>query len=247
MPKFTLKTNFTQDALTMLYATGTNVVVAKPSASDSTPNVAWIVYRPLQGNVMSWEEQYGIYSSTESIQNGVTLTQMSITNFPATDGQVYALGPAGFFGPPQAGGNSGSYTAVNQYNNLPPVGPGYLTFGLFQNASVNGAAMNGNAVSAAPVPYKSTAVMTPYTTVYIWTQSQVKSNTVVTTVSSVQTKVTFGGSKTEISLSYDPQTGGFVTTGSSLKVHESTGRLVASGGEGLPEGISLEHRLPVLS
>jgi len=246
MPKFTLKTSFTQESLTMLYATGTNVVVAKPSASDSSPNVAWVVFRPLQANTMAWEEQYGIYTSTQSIQNGATLDQMSATNFPATEGQVYTLGLFGFFGPPQGGGSQGSYTAVNQYNNLPPAGPGYLTFGLFQNASVNGAAMNGNAVSAAPVPYRSTATMTPFTTVYIWTQSMVKSNTVVTTVTSTQTKVTFGGSTTSISLAFDPQTGGFVNVGSSLKVEETTGKFLASGGKELPEGITLDYRLPVL-
>lgn len=196
---------------------------------------------------MTWEEQYGIYTSTQSIQNGATLTQLSITPFPAVDGQVYALGSAGFFGPPQGGGSLGSYTAVNQYNNLPPNGPGYLTFGLYQNASVNGSAMNGNAVSAAAVPYQSTAVMTPFTTIYIWTQSQVRSNTVVTTVSSTQTKVTFGGAIREVSLNFNPQTGGFIPAGASLKTEAKSGKLLMAGGEELGEGITVQHRLPMLA
>lgn len=37
MPTFTLKTNFTQDSLTMLYATGTNIVVAKPTPVTALP------------------------------------------------------------------------------------------------------------------------------------------------------------------------------------------------------------------
>lgn len=242
MPTFTLNTSFTQTDLSMLYATGTNVVVAKP-ASGGLPNVAWIVFRPLQANSMTWDEQYGIYASTQSIVNGAVLTQMSATPFPSTDGQVYTLGPAGFFGPPGPGGTPGSFTAVNQYNNLPS--PGYLTFGLYQNATVNGASLLGNAVSAAPVLYQRTAVMTPFTTVYIWTQSQVNSNTVVTTVTSVQTKVVFGGTVTQISLAYDASTGGFVNTGATLKAEKATGRLTASGGK-LPEGISLEYHLPFL-
>lgn len=86
--------------------------------------------------------------------------------------------------------------------------------------------------------------MTPSTTVYIWVQSQVKSNTVVTTLTSTLTKADFGGSVTEISLTYDANTGGFVNNGGVLKVDEATGS-TAVGGE-LPEGISLEHHLPIL-
>jgi hypothetical protein len=241
---FTLNTTFTQDALTMLNATGTNVVVAKPSIGNSAPNVAWIVFQPLPNNQLVWEEQYGIYASTQSIQNGATLTQLAATPFPAAEGLAYTLLPAGFFGPPQAsGGSAGSFTALNQFNNLPPSGPGFMTFGLYQNATVNGSAANGNAVSAAGVLYQSTAVMTPFTNVYIWTQSQVKSNTVVTTVTSVQTEVTFGGETTEIDLSYDPTTGQFVTIGQSSK---KQGGLVTAAGK-LPAGVSLKHYMPVLS
>jgi len=246
MPSFTLNTTFNQTDLTMLYATGTNVVVAKPSSMTAAPNVAWVVFRPLPANGMSWEEQYGIYASTQNIQNGATLTQMAITPFPASSGQVYAMGPAGFFGPPQGGGIPNSYSAVNQYNNLPPNGQGYLTFGLYQNASVNGQSMNANAVSAAAVPYQSTAVMTPFTTIYIWTASAVTSNTVVTKVSSVQTEVTFGGSITEIDLQYDSSTGAFVNVGGSIDVDSKTGQLALAGGPKLPSGISLAYHLPTL-
>lgn len=246
MPRYTLNTTFSQSSLDTLHATGSNVVVAKPSSSGGTPNVAWVVYYPLQANTMTWEEQYGIYASTSSIQNGATLYQMSQTSFPAGEGKVYVLEPAGYFGGPQSGGSAGSYTAVNQFNNLAPAGPGYLTFGLFQNATVNGSAMNGNAVSAAGVPYQNTAVMTPYTTVYIWTQAQVKSNTVVTLVTSVMTEVTFGGSVTEVSLQYDPTTGGFVNTGGTLAFDQKASRLVASGGEKLPAGVSVRHHVPLL-
>lgn len=244
MPPFTLNSTFSQTDLTTLSATGTNVVVAKPSSHTAAPNVAWVVFRPLPSNIMSWEEQYGIYASTQGIQNGATLTQMAITTFPASSGQVYAMGPAGFFGPPQGGGVSDSYSAINQYNNLPS--PGFLTFGLYQNANVNGSSMSANAVSAALVPYQSTSVMTPFTSIYIWTASQVTSNTVVTKVTSVQTEVTFGGSTTEIDLVYDASTGGFVNVGSSIVTDPKTGQLALAGGSKLPDGISLKYHVPTL-
>lgn len=222
MPTFQLNTKFTEADLERFYASGSNVVVAKPTEGGQ-PNVAWLVYRPLIANTVTWEEKYGIYASNAEIQNGARLTQMSQTEFPAQDGRRYTLQPAGAFGSSEPGGTAGSYTATNEYDNLPK---GLLTFGLFQDAEVNGASMDGNAVSAAPVPYRSTAVMTPYTTVYLWIQSQVQSNTVVTVVTSPMTQVTFGGSVAEISLAYDATTGTFVPTSSAKSAKEEIGHSV---------------------
>jgi len=227
MPSYTLRTAFTEDDLVRFNAAGSNVVVAKPNAGGA-PNVAWVVYRPFVANTMTWVEQYGIYASnTELTTGGAQLTQMSKTEYPAADGKIYPLNAAGFFSAPSSGGNAGSYTAQNGYNNLPK---GYLTFGLYQNAVVNGTATNGNAVSAAAVQFNYTAEITPFTTIYLWLQSSVKSNSVVTTVTSPQTKVTFGGSVTEVSLAYDPMTGTFVTAAQ----------------QALPEGVTLEYHVPEL-
>lgn len=227
MPTFTLDTAFTENDLQRFLASGSNVVVAKP-AGGGAPNVAWVVYRPLLTNTMTWEENYGIYASNADIINGVQLTQMSQTPYPAVAGATYSLNPAGFFGPPSSGGTPNAYTAENEYDNLPK---GYLTMGLYQDATVNGAPVRGNAVSAAPVIYQSTAVMTPFTTVYLWIQSGVVSNTVVTTVTSPKTMVTFGGSITNVSLRYDASTGIF---------------LPAAADDALGEGISLDHLIPAL-
>jgi hypothetical protein len=106
-----------------------------------------------------------------------------------------------------------------------------LTFGLFPDAVVNGKPANGNAISPAPVLYNSTAQMTPFTTIYLWVQSQVQSNSVVTLVTSPMTKVTFGGATTSISLAYDSHTGTFITQGDAKLV----------------QGLALDHLLPALS
>ena len=58
MPTFELNTEFSDEDLSRLYITGTNIVVAKPTPGGGTPNVAWIVYRPMAKNKMTWEEQY---------------------------------------------------------------------------------------------------------------------------------------------------------------------------------------------
>lgn len=208
---YTLNTDFSKDDLTRFQTTGSKVVVAKPS-DGGQPNVAWVVFRPLESNIMTWVEEYGLYASNVEITNGALIKQMSRSEFPALDGQIYQFSPSGFFSPPSPGGKPGSFYALNSYPNLPK---GYLTFGLFQDATINGELAAGNAISAASVLYNSKAQMTPYTTIYLWVQSQVQSNSVLTVVTSPMTKVTFGGTITEISLAYDPDTGTFIANGNA--------------------------------
>lgn len=209
MNTYTLNTSFSNSDLERFYATGTNIVIAKPPTAVKPPHVAWIVYRPLQQNSISWEEEYGIYASNQDIVNGARLYQTSKTDYPANIGKLYTLQPDGNLSKPGINQEPASYSVINEYNNLPK---GYMTVGLYQDATIDGQLTTANAVSAAPVLYRSTATITPYTTVYIWTQSQIKSSTVVTDVTSTITQVKFGGDISTISLKYDAFTGKFIRT-----------------------------------
>lgn len=217
MSSFSISTTFTQQDLERFYASGSNVIVAKPTGG-SQPNVAWVVYRPLINNTLSWEENYGIYASNADVQNGARLSQMSSTPFPAVPSMLYTMQPSGSITGPNSGGSPNTYSILNSYNNLPK---GFITMGLYQNASLDGSPIKGNAVSAAPVIYNSTANMTPLTTVYLWLQSQVLSNTVVTTVTSPMTRVTLSGSSPVAALQYNADSGTFIPgtlSGASRKV-----------------------------
>lgn len=209
MSTFNLKTAFTNEQLQLLYATGTNIVVAKPTGG-TVPNVAWQVYKPMQANTLSWEEKYGIYASTSQIKNGARLSQLSSVP-EAIQNKLYTLESNSTISEPATGGAADSYALENKYSEKLS-----MTVGLFQNANVNGTEIKGNAVSAAPVLLASTAIMTPYTTVYIWLQSSVKSNTVVTTVTSPMTSLKFGGGVNTISIAYDSLTGKFFPTGNNI-------------------------------
>jgi hypothetical protein len=221
---YTLNTFFRDADLARFKATGSKIVVAKPS-DGGHPNVAWIAFHPTQKNSMEWTEEYGIYASDVERTHGALLTQMSGTEIPTLDGKVYEYAD-GYFRPPAAGGEAGSFYALN--SSFDP--KGYLTFGLYQNATVNRKEVNGNAISAATVLYRSTAQMTPYTTIYLWVQSEVESNTVVTLITSPMTKVIFGGAVTDVSLDYDHETGKFIP---------------ADNAE-LPEGVALHHPEPLV-
>jgi hypothetical protein len=229
VPKYTLNTSFTQETLRVMRATGANVVVAKSSDAPTPPNVAWVVFHPFENNQLEWEEEYGIYASNTDLVNGALITKMSQSEFPAQDGKIYEFTPNGFFGPPSPGGVPGSFTSINAYKD-PYTGKAYLTFGLFQDADINGARAKALPVSAAVVPYAQKVTMTPCTTIYLWLQSQVQSGSVLTTVSSPMTKVRFDGSITELSLAYDAETGKFIPEGNAE----------------LPQGLALEYALPAL-
>ncbi|CCI03318.1 hypothetical protein [Microcystis aeruginosa] len=204
MTQYTLSLAFDSATLNTFAATGTNIVVAKPSGDSSAPNVAWVVFSPLENNTIQWYDQYGIYASNAEVQNGASLVQTSQVPFPATTGLIYDFTDAGAFSPGQSGGQPNEYTVKNEYSKKP-----YITIGLYQNASVNGSSVLGSAVSAAGVIYNFTALIIPYTTVYVWAQSQVQSNTVVTKVSSPMTQVPLTANKPSASLQYDPPTGTF--------------------------------------
>lgn len=201
---FTLKTAFTDDQLKLLYMTGTNVIVAKPTGG-SGPNVAWQVFKPMQANTLRWGEEYGIYASTTQVSNGARLDQLSSVPVGAIENMSYTLEPNATISGPVSGGFPGAFSLTNKYSEKP-----YMTVGLYQNANVNGTDIIGNALSAAPVLLQSTATMTPFTTVYIWLQSAVVSNTVITTVTSPMTKLVFGGAVSEISVMYDSTSGLFI-------------------------------------
>ena len=210
MASYNLNVAFTDEQLRILHIAGSNVVVAKPTGG-STPNVAWQVFKPLQANTLSWKEEYGIYASTSSIQNGATLNQLSSVPVGAAMNKLYTMEENATISGPATGGAPDSFALANKYRSKE-----YMTVGLYQNASVNGTEIMGNALSAVPVLLASTAVMTPYTTVYVWLQSQVVSNTVVTTVTSPMSELRFGGGLSDISVRYDSDSGHFINNGMNM-------------------------------
>jgi hypothetical protein len=209
MAEYSLQVQFNQAQLDILYATGSNVVIAKPTGGSS-PNVAWQVFKPMRSNKLSWGEEYGIYASTARVENGAELEQLSATPVGAARNKLYTLEPSSNIKGPVSGGSPDAYCLLNKYDPQP-----YMTVGLYQDATVNGTDIIGNALSAVPVLLSSKATMTPFTTVYIWLQSQVISNTVVTLVTSPMTQLKFGGEVSFLSVAYDSNSGKFLSTDGS--------------------------------
>jgi len=206
MPNYTLKIGLLNQQLDNLEACNASIIIAKPSEGGEGPNVAWQTIKPLENNTLRWTEDYGIYVSNTELVHGANLDQLSSTSIPAGSDMLYTIKPSGAISGPAPGGAEYSYALLNSYDKK-----SYMTVGLFQDANVNGTDIIGNATSAVPVLLANTAVMTPYTTVYIWVQSQVVSNTVVTTVTSPMTELKFGAEVQDISVVYDSNSGRFIS------------------------------------
>ncbi|MGQ3013640.1 MAG: hypothetical protein ACT6QS_08030 [Flavobacteriales bacterium] len=202
MSNYILNIKFTDEQLDFINKTNTKVIIAKPTSQEG-PSIAWQAFKPMQFNRLSWEEKYGIYVSTGQLEHGAYLTKLSKTSVGAVDGRLYTLKPSGVISGPDGDGVNNAYALQNNYEN------NFMTVGLYQDAKLNGIDVLGNVVSAAPVLQASTAIMTPYTTVYIWLQSDVESNTVVTTVKSKKTELKFGGDLNTFSVIYDSKSGEF--------------------------------------
>lgn len=207
MPSFTLHIAFTSEQLQSLYDTETHLVIAKPN-SGHRPNVAWQVIRPLENNVIHWEEKYGLFASMSDIRNGSVLHQFAATPMNAETGKAYTLESNAYISGPTGQVASESYCISNRFIERP-----YITAGLFQSADVNGQEIHNNAVCAVPVMLSRMAMMPPSPEIYIWMQSQVISNSVVIAITSNMTQLRFGGNVTEMSVAYDSNWDSFTLKG----------------------------------
>ncbi|MWB94163.1 hypothetical protein GON26_07295 [Flavobacterium sp. GA093] len=209
MANYDLKVGFTTEQLQILHFTESNVVLAKGTRGQNS-NVAWQVFRPFQSNQISWDDEYGIYCSNTKLVNHAQIIPFSDTPIGIDTNTLYTLENNGVILGPTTGGQRNTFALRNNYSNAP-----YLTTGLFQNAIINGNYRSGNAISAIPVLFQSTALMDPATDIYIWIQSQVQSNSIITRITSPVTRLSFSSSLFRISVVYDSYTGRFINAGSS--------------------------------
>ncbi|MUZ72925.1 hypothetical protein GOZ90_09540 [Agrobacterium vitis] len=215
--KYSLSLTFDTDVLANIKAAGQTVAIAK-TVGTGTPNVLWLTVDPFQSNTIEWEEDYWIYASTVDVSNGASINKLTEVNpgaatkltqvnpGPALDGGYYDLNANSIFSPFRKNNSvlsvaTGTYAAINNmnYEDYPS-----LTFGLSQTALVNQTLHERKPISAQTVLAKQSVHMTPFTEVYLWLQSEYKSQTIITEISGTTSVAQFGDSITDIAVKYDP-------------------------------------------
>lgn len=201
--EFKLQILFSVEQVENIEKAGLRVILAKQNPKGEV-DVAWQAFSPMSFNKISWQENYGIYATTAGINHGAELKQLSWVPVGAASHKLYILQNSAKIAGPGIGGAANSFALENQYSHK-----SMMTVGLFQDANVNGVDIVGNACSAAAVLTASTAIMTPHTSVSVWLQSDVESNTVVTTVTSPVSSFKFSDDITSLSIVYDSESGMF--------------------------------------
>lgn len=208
MTTYTLQLQISPADLNHLRAAQMRIILGRPLTSAASPDVAWASIDPLSSTDIHWDEEYGIYASTTSLQQGATIRKISQTHMPAQRGARYVFNPsATFSGPFPGGGAPDSYTVQND---VPPNQYQLLTFGLTQSLMINHMLLDDAPISATPVRARQTTTLTPGSSVLIWLQANLSSGTFMTRIPGNSTTVRYAGGVTSATLRYDPAPGMFV-------------------------------------
>lgn len=218
MPDYRLVLNVEPSDLRNIKVANQRVALAKPvadRAGNVQLNVIWLSIDPFEATTIEWSEDYWIYASTSAVQAGAPITRISETDGPASDGGYYAFDNTTTFRDFQKTSSiaGGTYSAKNL---VPHAQYPMLTFGLAQSALIGSQPVTASPISATSVLSLQDIDMTPLTHVYVWLQSQARSNTIITSVAGNRAVAQFGDGVTDIILNYDPFKGVFVGNGATI-------------------------------
>jgi len=162
-----------------------------PSLSGGNLPVAWLTFTPLMFNTVTWVENYNLYSTTQQLQAGATISMTSIADGTIQPGWLYTFANGVFNG---ANGTGSTFNIQNSDNSYP------LSFGLAQQATVNGQSAYAP-LNCVPVLYNQQVSFTPIETLSIFLSnytdngvviSQVAGNALVVELTSQQPTATIG-------------------------------------------------------
>eukprot|EP01132_Coremiostelium_polycephalum_P005732 gene5732-7129_t len=198
MQPYNIHFEFDQAGLASLSQAHQKVCIVK-SVDDKVGNVVWLTFRPFQANTVTFTETYGLYASSQKIQQGTVLTRLSDVKV-AQNGYSYPFNSSGFFDPASGRVDKG-FGVKNNYGES-------LTFGLTQTANVNGSIVNSE-INAAIVPNNLLSEFIPNLKVRVFVAANFDSGSIITSTISNGCDIDFTDSTTQ-SVRYDSRDNMFV-------------------------------------
>jgi len=207
MPTYQLNIKFDVAGLEAMAAAGQSVTMVKQSSGGKS--MAWISFAPQMDNVITWTDQYSVYSSTINAQSGAVIVTTSIAN--AIGGSSYTLNRAGYFDPgiPNSVGTA-QFQIVNNDPNLTIGGIPMVTAGLVQAATINGNSVSAP-ICAASVLFNQTALFTPFEMITVYTSSYSNNGIIISQVAGNALTVQYTTNQTA-SITYNDQQNQFIQT-----------------------------------
>lgn len=211
MTTYSLTLNIDQKGLTDIYNADQRVTIVK-SVGNEPASVAWISFQPLETNVITWEEEYVIYGTMGEVDSGAKIVMTSQTG-TADTGLLYTF-DKGQFTASQAGGADGQFSVLNSQANG-------LTFGLAQEANINGASISLAPMNAVMVNDGQTASFVPIEKVSVYLSSFKNNGVVISGVVSNAAVVTLTSDSPSATLGFNDSNNSFFTTASAAKVRQA--------------------------
>lgn len=204
MSNYELQINFTEDALKAIYAAGEKLIITKEVAGNKGSSVCWVSTLPFLKNTIKWSEEYMLYASREEAMNGATIDKLSEVD--ALSELLYDFDNAIF-----ENAHTSSSVGTNEYGLTNKMDQySYLTFGLAQKVTVNGAGTDGRPINAVTLPYNHTATFSPIEKVKVFLANDLNNGMVITKEFSNTIDVTYSGTESKKTITYDTSRGIFV-------------------------------------
>ena len=161
--------------------------------------VAWLSISPFKTNQITWEQSYFMYATTTQLQAGARINLTSTTDAAVQLGPIYEFFSNLFHATTQG--------APNTYNLLNS-GEQSLTFGLAQEATVNGTAVM-SPLNATRVGNAQSATFTPIETVSIYLSSFSNNGVVISQVAGSALVVQLTSQKPVANIGFNNATNSF--------------------------------------
>lgn len=198
---YTLNIDISAADLSTIHSAKEQVVITKQTG-DGNGNVAWVTFKPLTNNTVTWTDTYELYASTSQVENGATISMMSQVSALDTQQIVFDT----VFGSPTVGLAlpQGSYGVLNADEDNPS-----MVFGLAQQANVSGTGFPASPINASIVPKNQSASFSPLDIVQVFLATKTNNGMVITNISSTALTVTLGNGVTTATILYNASTGAF--------------------------------------
>jgi len=207
---YQLNITFDTAQLQAIYAAKQNVTIAKIVTGEEA--FSWVSFSPLEANVVTWaDSDFFIYGAFSTGSQGTEIN--SIITQAVLPGQNYTLEPTGTFSEPTAVPiGSDGFQVTNQYSAV-----SYLTFGLMQSVTINGANIANAPTNAQIVLLGQHAIFRPTSQLIIFMASDIPAGQSIDPSTEngaigPSTTIIFTPAEETISIAYDSASGGFLQT-----------------------------------
>jgi hypothetical protein len=183
-------------------------IILARSTGSAAPAVVWHSLEPFEINTVTWRDgTYGLYAATVALVPGAQVVMVALLA-DAQSGYYYAFTSSAVFEGPYWDPTVGRGDhAIN--NAMPHSLYPQLTFGLAQDATINGTVTREKPATASSVMAGRQIILGPVPVMYVWLDSGIAGSTVIARVGDDAVTVDYSSITTK-TLIYDPDLGRFV-------------------------------------